>query len=77
VINIDDYIANIRYLLNQCVDQADKVHDRMHDLDVETIRLNVQDLSDQVNVVQAELKDVTEKLENYLKEDDPDDLDHT
>jgi hypothetical protein len=74
VINIDDYVANIRYLLNQCVDQADKVHGCMHDLDIETIRLNVQDLSDQVNVVQAELKDVVDKLGDYLKEPDPDDL---
>jgi len=72
---ISDHIANIRYQLNGCVDQADKVYEKLVGLDFETIQLNLKDLSEQMNVAQAELRDLSGLIQEHLNREDDDDPD--
>lgn len=60
----------IRYLLYQCTDQADKVNDKLEHLDFETIQLNVEDLAAKMKVANAELSDIQAELTKYFAQED-------
>ena len=56
----------IRYLLSQCTDQANAVDKQLKNLDMETIQLNVVDLTSKLAIAQLELKDLGDALHAYL-----------
>ena len=70
--DIVEYIANIRYLMNEAIAQVDNVHQltSSSELDLETVLLNVNDMVSQMGIVQKELNDLSMTLNDYLKEED-------
>ena len=73
--DIAEYIANVRYLMNEAISQVDNVHQltSQSELDLETVLLNVTDVQAQMLIVNSELKDLAGTLEGLLKgEDDTD-----
>lgn len=69
MINVPDHLASIRYLANEMISQLDTVHKMCSNgtLDVETVTLNLTDLTEQMNVISAELFDMKEALVNELE----------
>ena len=70
--DIAEYIANVRYLMNEAIAQVDQVHQltTQSELDLETVLLNVNDITVQMTIVQRELNDLSDTLNNYLKEEE-------
>jgi hypothetical protein len=70
--DIVEYIANIRYLMNEAIAQVDNVHQltSSSELDLETVLLNVNDVMTQMGIVQKELGDLSTTLNDYLKEEE-------
>jgi len=66
MINVQDHMNEIRYLLSQCTDQANAVDKQLKNLDMETIQLNVVDLTSKLAIAQLELKDLGDALHAYL-----------
>ena len=66
--DITEYIANVRYLMNEVITQVDKVHQltAQSQLDYETVLLNVKDVQEQMGVVNAELRELHETLETIV-----------
>jgi chaperonin cofactor prefoldin len=60
-------------MANEMVIQLDKVHKSccIGELDVESVKLNVKDLSDQLDDIKSELKDMNDELTKYLEGTDP------
>lgn len=70
--DIAEYIANIRYLMNEAITQVDDVHrlTAQSELDLETVLLNVNDVTTQMKIVQKELDDLSDTLNSYLREEE-------
>ena len=70
--DIAEYIANVRYLMNEAIAQVDNVHQLTSnsELDLETVLLNVNDVVVQMTIVQRELADLSTTLNDYLKEEE-------
>lgn len=69
--DIAEYIANVRYLMNEAIVQVDNVHQltSQSELDLETVLLNVSDVQAQMGIVNSELKDLAGTLEDLLRGD--------
>lgn len=74
--NVPEYLANIRLMTNDMVVQLDNVHKLccVNELDVETVMLNLKDLSDQLDDIKGELKDMRDELDTDLSSDSEDNL---
>jgi chaperonin cofactor prefoldin len=59
--NILEYMSNIQYTLGEVVTQAGKVKELVSAevMDLETVKLNLEDLDAQMNVAKSELKDLS------------------
>jgi hypothetical protein len=70
--DIAEYIANVRYLMNEAIAQVDQVHQltTQSELDLETVLLNVNDVTVQITIVQRELNDLSDTLNSYLREEE-------
>ena len=70
--DIVEYIANVRYLMNEMIAQVDTVHQltSQSELDLETVLLNVNDVTTQMRIVQSELSDLSDTLNDYLREEE-------
>jgi hypothetical protein len=64
-----EYVANIRYTMNEVVVQAERVHTLVSGgmLDFETIKLNVDDMGAKMDVAKGELKDLSATLTALLE----------
>lgn len=69
--DITENIANVRYLMNEAVNQTNKVHDALvaSNIDLESVQLNMKDLSEQLLVVQAELLTACIAIQQELCDD--------
>ena len=67
IIQMGDHMANIRYQLNGCIEQAERVNKLVEQLDLETIELNLRDLSAQMKVANAEMDDLAELIKQHLQ----------
>lgn len=67
--DIPEYLANIRYMINDMVEQLDKVHRSccLDELDLETVMLNVSDLRDQMTDIRSELQDMKDEITKDLE----------
>lgn len=70
--DIAEYIANVRYLMNEVIAQVDTIHQltSQSELDLETVLLNVNDMGVQMGIVQRELNDLSDTLNSYLREEE-------
>jgi len=70
--DIVEYIANVRYLMNEAIAQVDQVHQltSQSELDLETVLLNVNDVVAQMHIVQRELSDLSTSLNEHLREEE-------
>lgn len=67
--NILEYVSNIQYTLGEVVTQASEVKRLISVdlLDLETVKLNLDDLDAQMNVAKSELKDLSNLIAQELK----------
>lgn len=69
--DIPEYLASIRYMMNEAINQLDAVHKlcSTDELDIETVVLNISDLDSQLVDIRAELNDMRDDLTKELEDE--------